>query len=215
MLGEDISITLHRAPVAGEGVSTEEDTLQVTITRNATVDMLKNRIFELYDIPLLSQVLRRSLGSEPLRDSSPLACYNADALHLEIKAMRTVPVVLPVPQHGGPIQMTPEHLSQMADRLTEAFEEIAERQEAYFDEMEETEFRLNIVVREMDRRCRLCVEATAYVCELVDMAKAELRFPGMDSFIALEFAGEVLPPARPLHTVGLADDDTLFLVRPA
>lgn len=213
MLKEEITLTLYRAAQPGllPGLGTEEDTLQVKLERGAKVCQLKARLEELYGIPLVMQVLRRDLEGAALRDDELVACdEDGDVIYLGS------PFAGPVggDSFGGLLQ------GAMAD-LSETANGVLAQVERQRQELEQTEYTLNILVPAIrsdsavqpskpERRCRLTVVATACVREVREMALLELD--AEHEPLVFEFAGQVLPESLPVHMLDVSNEDTLLLV---
>merc|ERR1712137_688776 len=63
---------------------------------------------------------------------------------------------------------------------------------------------------DQDKRCSLEVTAGTSLVDVLEMVKKELHVEGQN--LALEFCGETLPGAAPVHLVGLSDGDTIKVV---
>lgn len=220
MLSEEITLTVYRAAQLGilPGMGVEEDALQVAIVRGATVGALKLKIAELYSVPVLLQVLRRDADSTPLGNQEPLRYDDGDVVYLSVGggglfAGGGFGGTLGV---GGGAGGLMEMMSRAAADATEALSGALEEAAARARELEKTEYTLNVVLlargARPEKRCKLTVVAAARVQEVLDMVKLELDIE--DEALYLEFAGDKLPPAAPVHMVGLRDGDTVMVAAP-
>jgi len=63
----------------------EENTWQVRLERGATIAEIKRHIFELYDVPVQMQDLRREPNGEPLGDEEKLGRESRTTMHLSVR----------------------------------------------------------------------------------------------------------------------------------
>lgn len=216
MLREEITITVYRAAQPGllPGLGVEEDAFQVSIVAGATVDELKARIHELYGLPRIFQALRRDADSPPLVGGEPLACDADDVLYLGGAPSGGPLAGLFGGLGGGVSGATP--LAGLTDMLTGALQEAAQMNQAWQESLQNTECKIRCTMpargRTAERRCEMVVCAAARAAEVLEMAKLELNAEGED--LVLEFAGEPLPAAAPIHLLGLQDGDTVLVMPP-
>lgn len=193
--------------VAGQP-GAQENTWQVRTDRRATIDDLKKQIFELYDMPVEMQVLRRTAGGPPLSGDEKLNAGSTDALHLSVRN----PLESLVAALGGGGQMQGIPLADLTERMSSAIAEMNAIQES----LQSAEYALKFVLpaqskpRTAEKRCALQVAAVATVADVLDMVKLELNIENQR--LALEFAGQTLPAMASIHMCGLSDGDTIMLV---
>jgi len=211
LLWSEITVTLYRAQIQGQA----EDTFQVTIERCATVGALKNRIFQLYGIPPLLQQLRRDVDDrEPLADADQLSVDEGDVLYFSTAGAMD-PLSTMMQSTLGPLA---NGLAPLANELADAFAAgmagVAEEGRIMMESLERTTHSLTFVMPPHrgcpERRCTVEVSAMACISEVIDMVKLELNVE--NQALALEFAGERLPPGARLHSVGLRGGDTVMVV---
>merc|ERR1712039_55181 len=113
-------------------------------------------------------------------------------------------------QHGaaGPVAGAP---NGFADIMASAMANINAMQE----NLNSTTLNLKFVMAaqrptDQEKRCSLEVTAGATLANVLEMVKMELNVEGQN--LALEFCGETLPAAAPVHLVGLSDGDTIKVV---
>lgn len=192
--------------VAGQ-LGAQENTWQVRTDRSATIDDIKKQIFELYDMPVEMQVLRRTGAGPPLAGDEKLNEGSTDALHLSVRN----PLEGLVAALGG-AQMQGNPLAALTERMSSAIAEMNAIQES----LQSAEYALKFVLpaqskpRTAEKRCALQVAAVATVADVLDMVKLELNIESQR--LALEFAGQTLPAMAAIHMCGLSDGDTIMLV---
>lgn len=225
MLNEEIMLTVYRAAQPGllPGMSVEEDTWQVRIVRGATVGALKVKISELYGLPAGLQALRRDVDGTPMADTELLAYDEGDVIHLSAAGgPGGLPAGLLVGLGGaggaaglgGLANALSGALAEAETVVSRVMAQVAEKAK----ELEKSEYNLTLVLQARgapkpprpERRCKLVVMATARAMEVLEMAKLELN--AENEALALEFAGQKLPPGMPVHALGLSDGDTVMIV---
>jgi len=218
MLEEEIAVTVYRAAQQGllPGLGVEEDTWQVRVRRNATASALKAALHALYDLPMMLMEIRRDADSAPMGDAEMLRCDEGDVLYLTSGGPfgGLVPGLVGG-SLGAPLGGLAEALQGAAAEAAEAFSGAMAEANLRAEELARTEYSLNVVWPEgqgtrTERRCRITVMATARVAEVLEMAKLELN--AEEEAVALEFAGERLPPAAAVHALGLCNGDTVLVV---
>lgn len=194
----------------------EDTTWQVRPERGAAIADVKRNIFELYDVPVQMQVLRRMPDAEPLSDEERLGKESRSTMHLNVRnPLQDLVGTLTggiVPNSG-----TAQGANPLAALMEQMSPEIAEMN-AIQASLAETEYSLKFVMpaensREKEKRCSMKVAATAMVKDVLDMVKLELNVESKR--LALEFAGQALPAASQIHICGLSDGDTVMVVKAA
>eukprot|EP00928_Gymnodinium_smaydae_P076261 TRINITY_DN59254_c0_g1_i1.p1 TRINITY_DN59254_c0_g1~~TRINITY_DN59254_c0_g1_i1.p1 ORF type:complete len:307 (+),score=34.29 TRINITY_DN59254_c0_g1_i1:64-921(+) len=211
MLEEEITLTLYRPSqpgmIPGLLPGSEEDTWQVKIKRGATVGQLKNRVTQLYGLPMFQQCIRRDVDSALLADNEALACNDdGDVLHLTVGLASG---------SGGLLGALDGELANLAGVVAGAMEDAAKESQAMREKLEREEYTLTCVMpgngpSKPEQRCQLVVVAAARVSELLDMARLELNCE--EQVLTLEFAGDMLPLEAPVYSVGLRSGDTIFVI---
>lgn len=179
---------------------------------------LKRKLKELYGMPAFVQTLRRDADGPPLPDGELLHYDDGDVVYLGGLGAVAAPggldgLLAGLTGAGAGTGDFAAALERAAAQAQEALSGVFEEAEARRKELESRECSLNVVLAERgarpEKRCKLTVVAGARVQEVLDMAKLEMDSDGQALF--LEFAGEKLPAALPIHMVGLRDGDTIFL----
>merc|ERR1712217_769796 len=63
---------------------------------------------------------------------------------------------------------------------------------------------------DQDKRCSIEIAASATIANVLEMVKMDLNVE--DQNLLLEFCGEALTTAAPIHLVGLSDGDAIMVV---
>jgi len=214
----------------------EDSTWQVRLERGATIANVKQHISELYDVPVLMQVLHRMPDGERLGDEERLGQENRSSMHLSVKnplqdvvsaltggtepgggqAHGANPLDLVSALAGGTVPgggqtQGANPFAALTEQMSAAMAEMNAIQES----LAEAEYSLKFVMpaqnsQEQEKRCSMKVAATATVNNVLDMVKCELKVDSKR--LALEFAGQALPAAANIHNCGLSDCDTVMVV---
>merc|ERR1712187_704101 len=127
---------------------------------------------------------------------------------------------------GNPLQPLTTMMDQLAPGLAPLANELAgafagamaeatEERRIMMESLERTTYSLTFVMPPhagcSERRCSVEVSAMSFISEVLDMVK--LEFSAEDKALALEFAGERLPPGARLHSLGLRGGDTVMVAQ--
>ncbi|CAE6960143.1 trip12 [Symbiodinium natans] len=183
MLDEEITLSIYRPPQdTFPGFQAQEDVLQVRIKTGSTVRALKEKLYELYGMPVTMQVLRRDIDSRGLRDEDQVACEDGDVLYLG----SPFDSALAASNGGGHFDLLMSEAMSGLEAITGFLTDADSRMQ----EQGLHEISLNVVMPHLpkaneakgppERRCQIVVVVSARMAEVKEMALAELDVAGQD-----------------------------------
>lgn len=207
MLDEEITLSIYRPSqdlIPGLQLQ-EEDVLQVRLKAGSTVRALKEKLCDLYGMPVAMQAIKRDIDAAAVQNQDPVACEDGDVLYL-----------------GNPFESAfsargEDHLGLL---ISEAVTGLLADAESRAQEQGMKEITLNVVMPCLEKakaakaipeqRCQVVVVVSARMAEIKEMAVVELD--AEQDELQLEFAGQTVPAGATVQMMNLADGDTLRLV---
>jgi len=189
----------------------QDDEWQVEVPREATVAQLKERVEELYEVPVFVQQLQltRGVGDPTLPDDTRVESFAAQPVYLLAQNEA-------VSMHDGPL---PGHeaIDELQEALQVAMQERADTARALQESLAGVTYQITFLRpteaggAAAGKQVRLTLDALSLAGDAQCMAELELfGAVGLEPCF-LTFGAVFLEAEMPIHMAGVGDGDTLTL----